>query len=80
MGISQVASHVHVAGGRRNAFSQRFLNDMQIARHVLFGVNEKNAMCFGSNVFKTIDEIQMLAEKRAAQLQREQIRKDEEQA
>jgi hypothetical protein len=41
VGISHVASHIHVAGAGRNAFSQRFLNDMQIARLALFEVNEK---------------------------------------
>src|ERR1700751_1876913 len=42
-GISHVASHIHVAGARRNAFSQRFLNDMQIARLAVFDVNEKRS-------------------------------------
>ena len=40
--FSYVASNIRVAGGKENAFSQRSLSNMQIARHVLFGVNIKS--------------------------------------
>src|SRR5262249_41536575 len=39
-GMSHVASNIHVAG-RRNAFSQRSLSNVQIARLALLEVNEK---------------------------------------
>jgi hypothetical protein len=39
-GMSQVASNIHITGGR-NDFSQRSLSNMQIARLALFEVNEK---------------------------------------
>jgi hypothetical protein len=50
-GISHVASNVRVAGGKENAFGQRSLSDMQIARFVPSKVNEKNAIEADGNRF-----------------------------
>src|SRR5215469_9639717 len=51
-GMSHVASNIHVAG-RRNAFSQRSLSNVQIARLALLEVNEKMpGRCAATKAFR----------------------------
>jgi hypothetical protein len=50
--MSHVASNIHVAGGR-NAFSQKSLSNMQIARLAVLEVNEKmRGRCAATKAFR----------------------------